>query len=497
MRAAASLFQEAQESAPDTKKIKSTPPVTDRVTVTQLAAMIDAALKTELPAKLSVVGEVSGFHDRTHWYFSLKDAGAVVDCVMFASAARRTGSYTPRDGEEVVARGRVEYYARQGRTQLYVDRIEPVGAGALEQKLRELCQELKGLGWFDPEKKKPLPRFPRCVAVVTSKTGAALQDVVDTFRRRARFVDLLIVDVRVQGDRAAPQIAGAIARIARLSREKRRIDAIILTRGGGSMEDLWAFNERAVARAIHECPLPIVAAVGHETDTTVAELVADERAATPTQAAMRLSPDAGALLEQTEQLQARLTSLLRHRALRDRQRLRATASHPLVADPRSILRNTSSRLEASHTAMRVASRQQIASQRLRLSSLTTRLTRQRPAVVLALRKARICELRRWLGAASTGLIQRKNAYVHELARTLNATGPMNVLRRGYSVTIRADGRLIRSISDARRGDVIQTRLADGSFHSTVGDYTEKGSGNSSGESPDQDADNPPDLFKSE
>ena len=441
----------------------------DRYTVTQLAALINGALRAGLPARVSVVGEISGFKDQTHWWFRLKDAGAVIECVMFASAARKHRS-APRDGDEVVARGRVEHYPKQGRTQLYVDRIEPIGAGALEQQFRALCAEIKALGWFDPERKQPLPRFPRRVAVVTSRTSAAVQDVIDTFRRRAPFIPILLVDVRVQGAQAAGEIARAIERVGR-ERERLGVDAILLTRGGGSIEDLWAFNERAVAEAIVRSPVPIVAAIGHETDTTIAELVADERAATPTQAAMRLAPDRAALLEQVEQLDARSRAMIGRLLDHQRERLRGLSRAPFLRDPRSLLQRRRESLAAAVRAGRAAIDGRLHRARSRVSSASARLARLRPEVALAERRARVREAERRLAGSVRVLVLRRREVMRGLARTLDATGPMNVLRRGYSVTTRADGRVVRGAGDAAEGDLIITRLADGQLLSTVGDHT--------------------------
>lgn len=467
MRAAASLFEQDQGVPPPPSEpaAPAAAPAELRYTVAQLAAMIDNALKTGLPARLSVVGEVSGFKEQTHWYFRLKDSAAVIECVMFSSAVRKH-TYIPRDGEEIVARGRVEHFARQGRTQLYVDRVEPIGAGALELKFRELCNDLRALGWFDPAAKKPLPRFPRRVAVVTSKTGAALHDVLDTFQRRAPFIPLLLVDVRVQGDRAAADIANAIAHLNKL-RERLQLDAILLTRGGGSIEDLWAFNERVVAEAIHRSALPVVAAIGHETDTTIAELVADERAATPTQAAMRLSPDRHALQEQADQLAARLRFSTARFLSHEQQRLRAVARHPFLTDPRSLMREHARRLSRLHERMTHCMIARAHREQAKLADRAALLAQRRPEALLARRDARVHEADRRLNDSVRRLLERRRYEIEQCRRTLEATGPMNVLRRGYSVTLDANGQLVRSASDVSPGDVIQTRLSDGVVHSTV------------------------------
>ncbi len=428
--------------------------------VSELCTLIDQALRLGVRTPVRVIGEVSNFRDRTHWWFALKDESSVVDCVMFAAAARKAG-FPMANGQQVVATGRVEHYAAQGRTQLYVERIEPVGAGALDLKFKALCEELRSKGYFDPARKQALPWFPRRVAVVTSRSGAALQDVLDTMRRRCPAVGVALIDVRVQGVGAADEIAAALRWLS-TEHERLGIDAVILTRGGGSTEDLWCFNERAVADAVLACAVPIVAAIGHETDTTIAELVADERAATPTQAAMRLTPDRAGLLQQVATSERRLASLAKSAVQRARERLRA-------ADPGASLE---SRL---HRA------------RLRVERSATRLARLRPEAVYAARRAHVEDASRRLAAAmrvrlaafdapdtrarldrawrlSAGARAQRLA---GLARALELSGPTNVLRRGYSMTFRADGALVRDPSDVRHGETILTRVLAGQIRSVV------------------------------
>ena len=375
----------AKESAPPPSR--ATSGGGDRpLSVTDAAALIDGALRDRVPTGLKIVGEVSGFVERTHWYFSLKDENAVLSCVMFA-AAIRTSPARPRNGEQVVATGRIEFFARQGKTQLYVSALQMVGVGGLEQRYRALCEELRGLGWFAPERKRRLPGFPRRIAVVTSRTGAALQDVLNTCKRRCPFVEIAVIDTHVQGADAAPEVASRIdwvsAHAGRLG-----IDALIVTRGGGSMEDLWAFNEREVARAIVECSIPVVAAVGHETDTTIAELVADERAATPTQAAMRLTPDRSALGDELSQVWARAKSILGRHLRNERRRLEAAARRPLMVDGATYILGRARQGLASSAARLHASRERATGRcRVRLERLAARLARFEPRGLYAERRA--------------------------------------------------------------------------------------------------------------
>ncbi len=434
----------------------------DRLTVTQLAALIDRAVRDRVPSGVRVVGEVGQFRERTHWYFDLKDADAVVSCAMWASSAKRAG-FVPRTGMQVVVTGHVEFYARQGRTTFMVDRIEPVGAGAMELELRRMVEELRGLGWLDDARKRPLPVLPRRVAVVTSRSGAALQDVLDTFRRRCPSLHVGLVDVRVQGPEAAGEIELALRRLS-MHHSRLGVDVVLLTRGGGSMEDLWPFNDRGLAKAIVECAVPVVAAIGHETDVTVAELVADLRAATPTQAAMRIAPDAAAIGQQLRSV-GRTLAFRSARVVRSRlDELEALARH-LRSGQRILAQDTSARLDR----------------------LSARLEQHRPGAVFARREARLAAATSTLPAAMHRLLVAKEARLasHGLERAMRAglqsseaalsvaerslelVGPSSVLQRGYSMTLRADGSVVRSAGSVRPGEAIQTRLMDGSFGSVV------------------------------
>lgn len=434
------------------------------LTVSQLAALISDAVQGVTKQSIRVVGEIGNFTDRTHWYFAIKDAEAVVSCVMFAGAARKhSAGFVPQPGQQVVVTGKLDFYKPQGKVTLIVERIEPVGQGALEIAFRKLCEELRALGWFAPERKRELPVFPRRIAVVTSRTGAALQDVIDTARRRCPAVEICLIDTLVQGAGAAPGVAAAVNWVSRHA-AKLGIDALLVTRGGGSMEDLWAFNERIVAEAIVHCSVPVVAAIGHETDTTIAELVADLRAATPTQAVMHLTPDREALVEQLAASQSRLTSLVK-RAARERG-----------AHLAALVKHLGSAGEAS-TARR----------RRRLDSASARLERHRPTAIYAQRRAALERAAQELHDSIKARLNREpidrlaidlsravqvagDRRAEQLAamqRQLDLVGPIGVLRRGFSVTLNAAGDAVRRPLDARPGEQITTRLADGTLRSVV------------------------------
>ena len=458
------------------------------LTVAQLAQRIGAAITQGVPGRVRVAGEISGLSDRGHFYFSLKDEHALINAVMFQSARRRL-NFQPSNGDAVVASGKLDFYDKAGKVSLIVDGLEPIGAGPLEQRYRQLVAELRELGWFDESRKRPMPAFPRALAVITSAKGAALQDVIDTARRRCPAVDLYVIDVRVQGDAAAPEVSAAL-RAVNAKRHHLGIDAVLITRGGGSIEDLWAFNERTVAEAILASELPVVAAIGHESDTTIAELVADLRAATPTQAAMRLVPDGAALREQTDTTARRLRNELTRRLTTERRHIDQLASRPAVRDPRTPIDTRRRSLAELARRLRSAAERHTAEHDRHLQRLAVRLARVRPASVHARREARLNELARRLDAAprvrahnatertdrAAAALRRvvitalrdERATLESLERELHAVSPQRVLDRGFSVTTRPDGSVLRGVADAQTGDLVVTRLADGRFESTVG-----------------------------
>jgi exodeoxyribonuclease VII large subunit len=437
----------------------------DVLTITQLAARIDTAVKVGLPGRVRVVGEVSSVSNRTHWYFSLKDAGAVISAVAFSSVARKL-RVLPTQGERVIATGRLDFYAPSGRISLIIDDLEPVGEGALERELKARVEALRARGWLDPEAKRALPAFPRCVAVITSKDGAAVQDVIDTARRRCCAVRLLVIDVRVQGERAASEVAEAV-RLVSANAHRLGVDAMVVTRGGGSLEDLWAFNELAVAEAIRATAVPVVAAIGHETDVTLAELVADERAATPTQAVMRLVPDQDALSEQLDATARRLGTAVRQPLLTHRRHLAQLANRPSLRDPSRTLDAHRGRLLSLARALEAAGTGSVLRAERRLHRSASRLERHRPGVIQARREEGLASLESRLDRAVRAAVRSAGESLDGLHRELHAVGPMQVLARGFSVTTTPDGRLVRRADALEPGTEIRTRLAEGTVRSRV------------------------------
>ncbi|MCP3902845.1 MAG: exodeoxyribonuclease VII large subunit [Planctomycetes bacterium] len=437
----------------------------DHLTVGQLADLIKRTLEDGIASPISVVGQIGNLSTPGHWYFSLKDDDAVASCVAWASAARRFG-FRPEDGDEVVATGHVSHYAPQGRTQFYVRSMKPLGAGALQVRFQQMCETLRGLGYFEEQRKKSIPSFPRRIAVITSAEGAAVHDVISTSRQRFRGVSLVLVDVRVQGEEAAGEVARAI-RWVDSRRERLGVDAILVTRGGGSMEDLWAFNERVVADAVFDCTLPLVAAIGHESDTTVIELVADLRAATPTQAAMRLVPAAEDLVRQLDHLQGRLALLVTRRLDAARHRLQGLERREVMRDPMGIVTIARERVGQLGTGLRRVVAARLAGDRTRLERLAGRLASLPVAALVARRHARIAVLAERLRSAAAVRVSAAGAHVAALDRQLTAVDPRRVLGRGFSYTTGRDGKLLRSVRDASAGDRLRTHVADGAIDSEV------------------------------
>ena len=456
------------------------------IQVSALARRIEDAVRSGVPGTVRVIGEVGSARQRTHWYFTLRDEHAAIDCVLWASAAKRV-SVIPTPGQRLVVTGKVEYYPPQGRVTLIADSLSVAGEGDLDRKLRELVEEARSLGWLDPARKRALPAFPRTIAVITSRTGAALQDVLDTCKRRCPLVGIAVIDALVQGDRAAGDVAGAIEWVSR-GAASRGIDAVLITRGGGSKEDLWSFNDRRIAEAIVKCPVPVVAAIGHETDTTLAELVADERAATPTQAAMRLTPDRADLERQIGSLAARLGSAVRGRSQTGRQRVEALARRTVfvrpidaIATPRRLDTDRARRalVAAAHTRLRLARRRLDRAAFLierhrpaetnarRRASLAVVAERLRDAVRARIQRDRLDRAARALGMVTKRDLAERVSTLNSLGRELDAVGPAAVLRRGYTVTLDASGKVVRSAGELALGQRLRTRFADGAVESEV------------------------------
>lgn len=443
------------------------------LSVSAFSELISRTLEDHMRGPFRVVGEIANLSRKGHWYFSIKDARAVLPCVMWQSDAARV-AFTPKEGDAVVVTGKIGHYAPHGRTQLYATKIEPQGVGALELEFQRLVKELREKGYFAEERKKPLPPHPRRVAVVTSRTGAALQDVLKTARERRAGVEFLVVDVRVQGEGAADEVARALRALDRRA-EELAIDAVIVTRGGGSREDLWAFNERVVAEAAHALRVPLVAAIGHEVDTSVVELVADRRASTPTQAVMLLLPDTSALVERTERAARDLRNAARWSLQARRDAIARLDRRHAQASPAVRVARIRAEVARGGMLLREALRTRLHESRGRVAALEARLAAQAPAARAALARAAVAGLGPRLARAMQGRLASARTELVHLERRLRSAGPEETLARGYAIVTTAGGGIVRSVADARPGERVAIVVADGSVDARVEGAT-KGDG---------------------
>lgn len=432
--------------------------------------------------EISILGEVGSPRLADHWYFTLKDGtDAQISCSFFAQRRRLDRECaTPELGRMVVATGRLEYWDRGGRLSLIVSRLRAEGEGDLHQRFERLKSTLAEAGYFDPAARLPMPEFPRRLLMITSRDGAARRDVEATARQRWPGFEVLMHHVPVQGTPATPRIAQAI-HAARDQAAALGVDAIVLTRGGGSIEDLWCFNEREVADAIHHSrrraierhqrggppPVPLIAAIGHETDTSIAELAADARASTPTQAAMQLVPDAREHRGVLDARLGRLRMLVEGRLERADARLAASARHELLRRPERLVDPHLRRVKTLEARLDLAVRARLAASTTRINRSESRLTASSPRNRAAMATSRIEAAAHRLHRAMTTRLERHRTLVEHAARRLRSVGPEQVLDRGYSLTLDPEGRPVRDASRLETGVTVTTRLARGEFDATV------------------------------
>lgn len=384
------------------------------LSVSELNARIKGLIESDpVLGSVYVRGELSNYkvYPSGHHYFTLKDAESSLRCVMFRSAASKL-RFRPESGMRVTAWGRVAVYPRDGAYQLYCEGLMPEGAGDLQVAYEQLKAKLADEGLFDPSHKKPIPRYPERIAVITSSAGAAVHDIIRVLRKRWPVAKVVLLPVRVQGVEAPPEIAGAL----RYANKYRVADVIITGRGGGSIEDLWAFNDERVARAIYASELPVISAVGHEPDVTIADFVADLRAATPSNAAELVAPD--------------------------------------MSELRDALRSAAARLDQ-------AVDRGLSQRRAALTELSSRRVMQSPTGFIDQRRLELDSIRLRLDAAATGRLNRERQEFARLAAKLDALSPLKVLGRGYSIALDAEGRAVREAAQLKAGDKLDLRLSRG------------------------------------
>ncbi len=436
------------------------------LTVSELTDSIRALLEGEI-GDVWVEGEISNFRHQNsgHQYFTLKDAASQLPCVLFKgrAALANPGRVTLADGVQVRLHGQITIYEAQGKYQMKVKTVQARGVGALQARFEALKRALAAEGLFDPARKKELPRFPRTVALVTSPTGAAVQDMLNVLRRRAPWMRVLVFPVRVQGRGAAAEIAAAIAALNLW----KNADLIVVGRGGGSFEDLWEFNEEIVARAIAASVLPIVSAVGHEIDFTICDFAADKRAATPSVAAEIIAPDTADLLRQLAGHRQFLRRQLVDRVAQARDSYRRLGRGTLDREARRRLETESQRLDDLEESLRRAAANALERARSVFAEHSARLRAASPACQLEVWQQKLAAVHcRFADAAARACTERR----HRLDRvqdSLRLLGPQATLERGYSITTTAEGALVTSTTQVRDGAEIVTRLRDGTLRSKV------------------------------
>jgi len=446
------------------------------LSVSELTAYVKRLIeRDELLAEVAIRGEISNFirHRSGHLYFSLKDDASQLSCVCFRGDAWRLG-FEPEDGQQVVAHGSIGVYERRGVYQLVVRAMRPDGAGELAEAIAKLRAKLEAEGLFDPSHKRALPRYPRRIALVTSLTGAAVRDLVSVISRRFPPAHLIAVPTTVQGETAPESIVGSL----RLAATVCAADLVIVGRGGGSLEDLWAFYDERVVRAVFACPVPVISAVGHETDVSLCDEAADLRAPTPSAAGELAVPDVRDLIVDLEQLGARASAALLHRVKLGGSRLAAACERPVLSRPGAMVEPRWQRLdEAGVRAVRGA---HLAIERLegRLSRSSLALRAFDPRLrrrlnVMNRQGARVEDASRQARAAVMRRTHQLSARLASAQASLRALDPRRVVERGFALVWRdRDHRLVRAVADVDEGEGIHVSVADGEIDATVTGRTE-------------------------
>jgi len=413
---------------------------------------------------VAVQGEISSLSSpySGHKYFTLKDSKAQISCAFFKQAASRC-PFELEEGMEVIVRGKISVYEPRGAYQLIVQQVEPVGEGALQLAYEQLKNKLEAQGLFAKEHKKEIPWLPNRIGVITSPTGAAIQDVLQILNRRAPNVPVLIYPALVQGNQAPAQLKEGLEALA--SREG--IDLIILTRGGGSLEDLWGFNDEALAQAIFDCPVPVISAVGHETDFTIADFVADLRAPTPSAAAELAVPVRDELVAQIDQLTRQATRALNNQINSYKNKLEHFARR--LRNPEGVILSQIQRKDELDLRLQRAMNHWFAHKHTQLKLATHQLESFNPQRTLSSNQEKVTELSRRLQFSVTNKLNFKRQFVANLAHRLESASPLSAFKRGYSIAKNAEGRVVHSASNINTGDFLTVHLEDGEVNAQVTD----------------------------
>jgi len=441
------------------------------LSVMQLTRQIERALRDNLPPTFLVKGELSNFSHHGpsgHFYFTLKEKDACIDCVMFQSDAARV-KFQPKDGMELLVSGSVKVYAQRGRYQLYVSSLQPLGQGALEIAFQQLRAKLEAQGLFDEQRKKSLPEFPMRIALVTGGQAAALHDMLKILRRFP-WLRLMVYPVPVQGAGAAPAIAAALRHLNQRGGDVGGIDVIILGRGGGSLEDLWAFNEEIVARAVAASAIPIVTGVGHEVDVSIADLVADYHAHTPTEAAQVVTANWRGVGDAVDVLKVRLNRVVRERIINARHRVDSLCRHEFFRRPMDQVNSLRQVVDDRHRELIVTMNRRVWDLQRDLREIEEALCAHSPQMLVARLAQRLVGHEQRLRYAAAVQFERRKGRVEAMERELRALSPDSVLKRGFSMTtLKKDGVVVRSAKQIKGGEKLVTRLADGTIESVAED----------------------------
>ena len=414
---------------------------------------------------IQVEGEISNLSTPAsgHIYFSLKDAKAQVRCAMFRMQNRRL-NFVPENGQQIIVTAQVSLYEPRGDFQLIVDKMQEAGAGALLRAFEALKRRLEAEGLFAQSTKKALPHLPQTIGVITSPTGAAIKDILTALKRRFAAIPVIVYPVAVQGNSAAPEIVAALETANR----RKECDIIILARGGGSLEDLWAFNEEIVARAVFASELPVISGIGHETDFTITDFVADLRAATPTAAAEHSTPDSQQWLQQFQYFETQLKQQLHRKIMQNQQLLDWLQKRLQQQHPGQQLTNKNQRLAGLQLRLQQIIKSKLQHREIRIESLTAKLCQYNPAGKIKTYQYQQQNLARRLTMAIKHNLAQRKQLLFSSKQTLHAVSPLATLDRGYAIVTRLDNaEVINSATQLTAGEVIRTRLAEGHFTSQV------------------------------
>jgi len=426
-----------------------------------------ASVRTHIEREYSdawVEGEISNFRAQSsgHLYFTLKDENSQISVVVFRSAARLL-RFRPADGMQVVVRGRVTVYEDRGQLQINAEYVEPKGAGALQIAFEQLKAKLEAEGLFDSTRKKPIPALPNSIGIVTSSQTAALQDILHILHRRHHTVNVLIYPAQVQGEAAPVEVAAGI----RHFNKARNVDVIIIARGGGSAEDLAAFSDEALARAVAGSALPVISAVGHETDFTIIDFVADLRAPTPSAAAELVIRSRQEVEEQVDRLDGRLEKALRYQLLMGRQRLTELAQHGAFGRMMELIRRRQQTVDDQVYRLAHAQRDALEAQRRRFEALAAAVRHYDLRLVLSGIRKELAAKIVSLAAVTRGLLQQRRSRLERLTSQMEALSPLAILDRGYALVFDSSGKLLKDSKQVKPGDDISARLARGEIVATV------------------------------